>query len=755
MNVSILITRLTLFLIMSLAFSFSVTNSLADLDVAAISVEEDSQVPTEGSASVPPKAVYADRANDSIASNLPGITEASEYVFEGVLVDARVHVPDGLRILATEYVFRVNQWFKGQRESDELRVVAAGGEYADGSGMTTSSSYKLTSGRCYLVWVKPGAENMLAPFYGVLQIYDGGSTVADSHGRIVTGIQNGWLVTRQEPEAETLFYLPQNPQRAEPEEIGPPEWSSEPLPDQPAAAKPPKSDASLPADAMFDLIKESTGVPAAMNSAGTILAGTELAIIPASVLCGYVRNTQYSYYWMPDDDNWDWSIDCRINWNTIVDDNPTGDDALLGYITSGGNPIRDRAPVCGDGYFNAGVPSDTLMVAGGYGTWASHDNANGITFPWYTGGPGSCTTIMEMDVFANPSIAGDEAQFRKTFTHEFGHALSLKHEETTFNLMYPGTYQQPPNYASNWYGRMDDMAGMRESLADTNSVWPGTWVFDQWTDMATWSQTHENWGTDGNLIMTDLSSYTANRGDIVTIRHMQVENRGNQQATNVELKIYLSTDTTISSSDDHQVWSGGWDTVDAHFHWSNGSLDFTIHSGIPAGSYYIGWIVSSDQSEPSKLNDIAIMHGPASIFPLRQLIVLGEPDCMDNDGDGYGAPGDPSCPGGSETDCEDANLYIYPTNPNAYCNCEQPYPEGTQESKAAGNCEDGIDNDCDGLVDSDLLCVQNGEDWAAANAEASMYGDHSLNASGSINTLGLLLVPLIVVIVMSIRRRRK
>ncbi len=53
--------------------------------------------------------------------------------------------------------------------------------------------------------------------------------------------------------------------------------------------------------------------------------------------------------------------------------------------------------------------------------------------------------------------------------------------------------------------------------------------------------------------------------------------------------------------------------------------------------------------------------------------------CTDNDSDGYGNPGDSSCanPG---TDCNDSNASINPA--------------------AAENCTDGIDNNCDGLVDT-------------------------------------------------------
>ncbi len=52
--------------------------------------------------------------------------------------------------------------------------------------------------------------------------------------------------------------------------------------------------------------------------------------------------------------------------------------------------------------------------------------------------------------------------------------------------------------------------------------------------------------------------------------------------------------------------------------------------------------------------------------------------CMDLDGDGYGSPGDASCPKGSATDCDDSNPKTYPD--------------------AARIC-DGKDNDCDGRLD--------------------------------------------------------
>jgi len=56
--------------------------------------------------------------------------------------------------------------------------------------------------------------------------------------------------------------------------------------------------------------------------------------------------------------------------------------------------------------------------------------------------------------------------------------------------------------------------------------------------------------------------------------------------------------------------------------------------------------------------------------------------CIDNDGDGYGSNGDPSCPNGTAIDCNDRRASI---NPGADEVC------------------DGKDNNCDGQIDEGVL----------------------------------------------------
>jgi hypothetical protein len=68
---------------------------------------------------------------------------------------------------------------------------------------------------------------------------------------------------------------------------------------------------------------------------------------------------------------------------------------------------------------------------------------------------------------------------------------------------------------------------------------------------------------------------------------------------------------------------------------------------------------------------------PATVLLIFPSIVMGLPaDCVDVDGDGYGAYGDPSCPNGPAIDCDDTNGDVYP-GAHEICdgvnnNCDHP-----------------------------------------------------------------------------------
>ncbi len=78
----------------------------------------------------------------------------------------------------------------------------------------------------------------------------------------------------------------------------------------------------------------------------------------------------------------------------------------------------------------------------------------------------------------------------------------------------------------------------------------------------------------------------------------------------------------------------------------------------------------------------------------------GTPDvsCVDNDGDGYGNPGDSSCPSGGATDCNDGNAAV---NPGAV--------------EVPGN---GLDDDCNPGT-PDVTCVDNDGDGYGSPGDAT------------------------------------
>ncbi|MBW1743743.1 MAG: hypothetical protein JRJ47_10000 [Deltaproteobacteria bacterium] len=121
--------------------------------------------------------------------------------------------------------------------------------------------------------------------------------------------------------------------------------------------------------------------------------------------------------------------------------------------------------------------------------------------------------------------------------------------------------------------------------------------------------------------------------------------------------------------------------------------------------------------------------------------------CPDMDGDGYF---DINCGG---DDCDDTNANIYPTNANANCDCVDPIPEGTEESETAGNCADGVDNDCDALVDTDPECTGG---TCTGSAEASTYEASPVYGSSDLSKhLAYFFLPAGALIAIRIWRRKK
>ncbi len=110
------------------------------------------------------------------------------------------------------------------------------------------------------------------------------------------------------------------------------------------------------------------------------------------------------------------------------------------------------------------------------------------------------------------------------------------------------------------------------------------------------------------------------------------------------------------------------------------------------------------------------------IIFLSGMFLMGQetwppPDCVDNDGDGYGNPASEEClyP---EWDCDDINPDVNPGISEEYC-------------LSPTSCGDGLDNDCNGSVDDDEILCQcidgDGDGYGACANPVCTYPEADCN----------------------------
>lgn len=113
-----------------------------------------------------------------------------------------------------------------------------------------------------------------------------------------------------------------------------------------------------------------------------------------------------------------------------------------------------------------------------------------------------------------------------------------------------------------------------------------------------------------------------------------------------------------------------------------------VATDLPPGSSSVGsihtydWTVPDDPSNQVRVR-VRMDNVATDYFDISDadLTIVTPAVCNDGDNDGYGSPGDPSCPNGAEEDCNDGDMDINP---------------GATEV-----CDDLVDNDCDGATDGD------------------------------------------------------
>jgi hypothetical protein len=119
--------------------------------------------------------------------------------------------------------------------------------------------------------------------------------------------------------------------------------------------------------------------------------------------------------------------------------------------------------------------------------------------------------------------------------------------------------------------------------------------------------------------------------------------------------------------------------------------------------------------------------GTSAACNAAAVFTLNVPSCNDADGDGYGSPGQLTCPAGGQTDCDDGDPATHPGATEQCdgidndCDGAVPFDEidddGDGMTECDGDCDDtasnvysgapeqcdGIDNDCDGTVPFDEI----------------------------------------------------
>ncbi len=138
------------------------------------------------------------------------------------------------------------------------------------------------------------------------------------------------------------------------------------------------------------------------------------------------------------------------------------------------------------------------------------------------------------------------------------------------------------------------------------------------------------------------------------------------------------------------------------------------------GAWFLQANLSHDCSASVSISDSQPMVGcspGSSYYVVPQAYIYERIHyCKDNDGDGYGDPADDSCLN-SQRDCDNSNRHIFPSNSNEYCDCD-----GSDAPITAEICNDGQDNDCDGLIDkADLDCFH----------ECEGNSDYDIDVDGS------------------------
>lgn len=222
-----------------------------------------------------------------------------------------------------------------------------------------------------------------------------------------------------------------------------------------------------------------------------------------------------------------------------------------------------------------------------YGTgWGDNKIASCMTWMWW----GDCGEIVETDVmfkagldwkgnFEDTYDVEGTYLYRPVLMHELGHSWGLmihKCDETyNYNTLSVMHSYYRDIVEDGWGIHWADAYAIRDIYNDQRSV-------KNITDIGV-----ESYYADGRLknATSDFTSYST--GDSITVSNVTIENMSNADVSSLRVRLYLSEDKDITTSDhllgtpSSNVWE--WETfsVDA---WWTGDFTTTIPEVIPTGT---------------------------------------------------------------------------------------------------------------------------------------------------------------------------
>ena len=203
----------------------------------------------------------------------------------------------------------------------------------------------------------------------------------------------------------------------------------------------------------------------------------------------------------------------------------------------------------------------------------------------------TCGTFTETDVIMNsdfnrgwtssaPNYSDTgPANYGATALHEMGHALGVHHSFDQLSTM-------------NYY---EDFATIYLGLSDTNIArahYPA--VARNVVDMATYPFRVSGFQYAGTTVASP-SPTSVQVGNQFTLSNFTAENVGTQALSNVRLEIRLSTNTIISTADE-LVGTVFFSSFGTNTWWDTTGTVFSIPSSVPAGTYYVGGLITYDNT---------------------------------------------------------------------------------------------------------------------------------------------------------------